>query len=211
MIDYNLYLAFVMAAFLVIATPGPSALFVVARSINLGIRGGFLSVIGVSIGALCHAIAVSLGLAQVLSSSPEAFIVIKNLGCIYLIFLGIKTFLSKEPRKDGDMEKDNNSKNVIKQGMLVELLNPKTALFFLAFLPQFTNGNLGNVGVQLVVLGLTFVAIGLLCDGMYTLLAGQIGSFLKKSTWFRRIEKYVSGSVYCSLGVIGLFCGVEKQ
>ena len=211
MIDMNLYFTFVLAALFIIATPGPSVLFVIARSVNLGIKGGMLSVVGVSVGALCHAVAVSLGLAKIFESSPDAFVVIRNLGCLYLIYLGIKTFLSNKNQDNNELQQEESGKHILLQGCLVELLNPKTALFFIAFLPQFTNPTKGHVGVQLIVLGLTFVMVGLMSDGLYAVMAGRLGSFFKKSTTFRKIEKYFSGSIYCGLGLVGLLYKLPKK
>ncbi|MEA3358937.1 MAG: LysE family translocator [Thermodesulfobacteriota bacterium] len=211
MIDLNLYFAFVMAAILIIVIPGPSVLFVIARSINLGIKGGILSIVGVSVGALCHSVAISLGLAKLFETSPEAFVTIKNIGCFYLIYLGIKTFLSKENKENTESGQKESNCGILIQGCLVELLNPKTALFFIAFLPQFTNETKGNIGIQLIALGLTFVFLGLISDGIYAAMAGRIGGFLKKSAAFRKIEKYLSGSVYCGLGLAGLFYKLPKK
>jgi len=211
MIDLNIYFAFVLAALLIIVIPGPSVLFVIARSINLGVKGGIISVIGVSIGALCHAIAVSLGLARIFESSPDAFMIIKNIGCLYLIYLGFKTFLTNRDKERGQINKIESHKNILIQGCLVELFNPKTALFFVAFLPQFTNPAKGNVGIQLMALGITFVLLGLVSDGVYSALSGRMGSFLKQSITFRKVEKYLSGSVYCGLGITGLFYKIPKK
>ncbi len=211
MVDFNLYFAFIIAAILAVATPGPSVLFIVARSINLGIKGGLLSVIGIEVGALCHATAVSLGLAQLLEASPEYFVIVKNLGCIYLIFLGLKTILT---RKVACEENDSSKKSGIRlfrQAFLVEILNPKEALFYLALLPQFTNKSLGHVEAQLLILCITVVGIGLISDCTYAIMAGHIGNSLKKSNLFKKIEKYFSGSIYCSLGVLGLCYKVGKE
>ncbi|WP_024954037.1 LysE family translocator [Sulfurospirillum arcachonense] len=211
MIDFNLYVAFILTVIFVISTPGPAVLFVIARSVNLGVRGGIYSMLGLACGALVYAVAVAFGLAQLLESSPQAFLFIKNLGCLYLIYLGLKTILSKENYENTEEEKIVSAKNLIKEGFLVELFNPKTALFFLAFLPQFTNFSLGNMEVQLIILGLTFVIVGLVTDSFYVLSAGHIGKFLKQSITFKKIEKYFSGSIYCSLGIAGLFHKIQKS
>ena len=211
MIDFNLYIAFILAVIFVVSTPGPAVLFIIARSVNLGIKGGIYSILGLAFGALIYAIAVAIGLAQLLESSPQAFLLIKNLGCIYLIYLGLKTILSKDESENTEDKKIISAKNLIKEGFFVELFNPKTALFFLAFLPQFTNITLGNMEVQLIILGLTFVAVGLLSDSLYVLSAGHMGRFLKQSMRFKKIEKYFSGGIYCSLGIAGLFYKVQKS
>lgn len=204
MIDIPIYLAFVAAALFIIATPGPSVLFVVARSIHLGTRGGILSVAGIALGALCHAVAVSLGLAGIVDAHPQAFVVIKNMGCIYLVYLGLNTWFSKPAKNVPARDREESWKRILVQGWLVELLNPKTALFFIAFLPQFTDPPKGNAGLQLISLGITFVVLGLFSDSIYALLSGRAAILLKRSTAFTRVEKYVSGSVYCGLGFSGL-------
>jgi threonine/homoserine/homoserine lactone efflux protein len=203
MIELPAYFAFVLAATLIIATPGPSVLFVIARSINLGAKGGILSVCGVALGALCHAAAVALGLATVLQASPLAFEIIKYLGCLYLIYLGVRTMLAP-PASREELPGSFSRRRVLLQGLLVELLNPKTALFFLAFLPQFASPERGAVATQLLVLGLTFVVLGVISDGIYAALAGKLAGVLKRSTLFRRTEKYLTGTVYCGLGIVGL-------
>lgn len=204
MIDFPVYLAFILTAGLMVASPGPSVLFVITRSINLGSRGGLLSVCGVALGALCHAVAVSLGLATLLQASPHAFSLIKHLGCLYLLYLGVRTYLSK-PTLELEGNDDANHRGIVLQGFLVELLNPKTALFFLAFLPQFATSGHGMMEAQLLILGLTFVVVGVLSDGIYALAAGRLATVLKQSSRFRRTEKYLSGTVYCGLGLGGLF------
>ena len=208
MIDLPVYLAFILTAALIVASPGPSVLFVITRSIHLGPGGGLLSVAGVALGALCHAVAVALGLATVLQASPYAFSVIKHLGCFYLLYLGIRTFFSASKPAEAA---DGTSRGIVLQGFLVELLNPKTALFFLAFLPQFASPANPSFGTQLFVLGLTFVVLGIISDGLYAIAAGRLAGLLKRSSRFRRTEKYLSGSVYCGLGLGGLFYRASKH
>lgn len=204
MIELPVYLTFILTAGLMVASPGPSVLFVITRSINLGSKGGLLSVCGVALGAFCHAVAVSLGLATLLQPSPHAFSLIKYLGCLYLLYLGIRTYLAK-PALELEDDDTASHRGIVLQGFLVELLNPKTALFFLAFLPQFATPGHGMLGAQLLILGLTFVLVGVISDGLYAVAAGRLASILKQSSRFRRTEKYLSGTVYCGLGLGGLF------
>ncbi len=211
MIDFNLYFAFIIATIIVIATPGPSVLYIVARSLNLGVKGGIISAIGVTIGAVLHAIAVSLGLAQLLAASPEYFAIIKNLGCAYLIYIGIKTLLAREEDETDGSTLVNKHKNVLLQGILVQFLNPKAALFSLAFLPQFTNATFGNVDTQIIILSFTVVAIGFINDITCAIVVGHFGKSLKRSSLFRKIEKYISGGICGSLGVLGLCYKIGKE
>jgi threonine/homoserine/homoserine lactone efflux protein len=211
MIALSTYFAFVAAAVFIIATPGPSVLFVVARSIQLGMRGGLLSVLGVAIGASLHAVAVALGVAELLKRVPESFLVIKSLGCFYLIYLGLRTLLAKPARDQLDGDGSASGRRILTQGFLVEFLNPKTALFFVAFLPQFANPTGEHLSLQLLLLGVTFVVIGLISDGVYAAAAGKLSGWLKKSERFRRAEKYFSGCTYCGLGIGGLFYRVPEN
>jgi threonine/homoserine/homoserine lactone efflux protein len=208
-IDLPVYLAFILTAGLIVASPGPSVLFVITRSIQLGPGGGLLSVAGVAFGALCHAVAVALGLATLLQASPYAFSVIKHLGCFYLLYLGIRTLVAA-PRS-AETADVVSRRGIVLQGFLVELLNPKTALFFLAFLPQFASPANPSFGTQLFILGLTFVFLGIVSDGLYAVAAGRLSGLLKRSSRFRRVEKYLSGSVYCGLGLGGLFYRASKN
>jgi threonine/homoserine/homoserine lactone efflux protein len=207
MIELTSYVSFIAVATAVIVTPGPSVMFVVARSVNLGLKNGLVSVLGVASGALAHAIAVSIGLAALLRASFGAFQVIKYFGCFYLVCLGIQTLRSQANQAEAPTDTDVYRWRIFLQGFLVEILNPKTALFFLAFLPQFTSAKGTSVWLQLLILGFTFVLIGLISDAVYAVAAGRIGSWLKRSSRFRKIERILSGTVYTSLGVGGVFYG----
>lgn len=202
----DLYLAFVFASAIVIAMPGPSVLFVVARSIEHGTRAGLVSVVGVAGGALMHTVLVAFGLAQIFQASPLGFTIVKDLGGVYLIYLGIRTLFrpTNSPTELAALA-PGAVRRILLDGFMVELLNPKTALFFLAFLPQFVSTTRGSpVAPQLLLLGGTFVLLGFVSDGVYCIGAARIARMLKRSTAFQRAEKYLAGSTYLGLGLATL-------
>jgi len=209
----DLYLGFIVASAIVIAMPGPSVLFVIARSIEHGPRAGLVSVVGVAGGALVHTVLVAVGLAQVFQASPLAFAIIKNLGGVYLLYLGLRTLLRRAvPAAEATALAPGALRRILFDGLMVELLNPKTALFFLAFLPQFVSTRPGaTVAPQLLLLGGTFGLLGLVSDGIYCIGAARIARTLKRSTIFQRTEKYLTGSTYLGLGCATLLYARKSQ
>jgi threonine/homoserine/homoserine lactone efflux protein len=211
MIEPSAYFTFVIAATLIIATPGPSVFFVLARSLELGVKGGLLSVCGIALGACCHAVAVSLGVAELFKASPAGFTIVRNLGCLYLLYLGVRTWLAKQQDASTTCDKSQPRRSIVLQGFLVEWLNPKTALFFLAFLPQFASPDRKHLSLQLLFLGITFVGIGLICDSIYASVAGRLGGLLERSVFLRKAQKCFSVSVYFALGIVGFLYRIPKS
>jgi threonine/homoserine/homoserine lactone efflux protein len=196
---------FILAALTLLLTPGPAVLYIVARSMDQGQLAGMVSVLSVEIGNFVHVLAATLGLSALLFSSAMAFMVVKYLGAAYLIYLGLRRILSRETAlSTADVEKQSLRK-IFSQGVWVAVLNPKTALFFLAFLPQFVDPARGNVTPQLFTLGSIFVLMAIFTDGMYALLSGTAGQSLKKAPIFLKAERYVVGSVYIGLGLMAAF------
>jgi len=196
---------FILAALTLLLTPGPAVLYIVARSMDQGRLAGMVSVLSVEIGNFVHVLAATLGLSALLFSSAMAFTVVKYLGAAYLIYLGLRRIFSRETAlSTASVEKQSLGK-VFSQGVVVAILNPKTALFFLAFLPQFVDPARGNVALQLFTLGSIFVLMAIFTDGMYALLAGTAGQSLKKAPVFLKAERYVVGSVYIGLGLMAAF------
>jgi threonine/homoserine/homoserine lactone efflux protein len=189
-------------------TPGPAVLFIVARSMGQGRRTGLLSVLGIGLGNAVHASVTALGLAAVLASSPMAFAAVKYLGAGYLVFLGARKLLA---RGEGAVATPPppEGRAVLRQAFLVAVLNPKTALFFLAFLPQFADPSRGALGAQILVLGAIFIAVAIVTDCAYALLAGGIGAWLRRHPAFGRGERHVSGIVYIGLGVLAALAGTR--
>ncbi len=211
MFDWTSLLTFSLAAALLIVVPGPAVLYVVARSIDQGRLAGIVSVLGIGLGALVHSLAAAVGITAVLAASALAFSTVKYLGAAYLIYLGVITLFKKPAPQATIVVEPKPLWQIFRQGFLVNLLNPKTALFFLAFLPQFADPTRGSVPLQTFILGLIFVTIALLSDSIYALLAGQIGGWLKQSETFQQRQRYFSGSVYIGLGVITAVSGRKSK
>lgn len=211
MFEWARLATFILAAALLIVVPGPAVLYVVARSIDQGRLAGIVSVLGIALGALVHSLAAAVGITAVLAASAFAFSTVKYLGAAYLIYLGITTLLKKPEPQETIVVESKPLWQIFRQGFVVNLLNPKTALFFLAFLPQFADPTRGSVPLQTFLLGLIFVTIALLSDGIYALLAGQLGGWLKQSQTFQRRQRYFSGSVYIALGLATAVSGSKTK
>ena len=204
---------FVVAALALLLVPGPAVLYVVARSVDQGRPAGLASVLGVGIGSLVHIAFAAVGLSALLASSAAAFSVVKWLGAAYLIWLGLQRLLTRGEDAPAAVEPDHLSR-IFLQGVVVNVLNPKTALFFLAFLPQFVDPSRGPVWIQVSVLGLTLASLGLLTDGLYALLGGTAADWLRQrseSVSLRRMRRYVPGGVYIALGVVTMVSGSGKD
>jgi threonine/homoserine/homoserine lactone efflux protein len=190
---------FCLAALALLAVPGPAVLYIVVQSAEQGRRVGLASVGGVHVGSLVHVAAATAGLSALIVASALAFNVVKYAGAAYLVLLGIRKLLERDVEVEVPVERKTVLQRAFIRGAVVNVLNPKTALFFLAFLPQFVNTDRGGVWSQVLVLGLTFVALGLLSDSLYALAAGTVGNLLRRK---RTGVRYASGVVYIALGVI---------
>ena len=185
--------------------PGPAVLYIVAQSVHGGRRAGVVSAFGVSTGGMFHVLAAVVGLSAVLAASAEAFTVVKLVGAAYLVWLGIRAILSRDDRIGGRGAEPTLSRTY-RRGVVVNVLNPKTALFFVAFLPQFVDPD-GSTRGQLAVLGLMFVLIALATDLVWALVAGTAGAVLRRSRTFLRIQRYVSGTIFVGLGALAATAG----
>jgi threonine/homoserine/homoserine lactone efflux protein len=201
---------FLVAAIVLLLTPGPAVLYIIARSLEQGRRAGLVSVLSIEVGNFLHVLAATLGLSAVLLSSALAFMLVKYLGAAYLIYLGLRTLLKPATAPSTGHLPRQSLRRIFAQGVLVATLNPKTALFFVAFLPQFVDPARGAVTVQLFVLGSLFVLLGIVSDSLYALLAGTVGQWLKGTGGFKRAERYVVGSVYLGLGVTTALADTRK-
>ncbi|MAT98999.1 MAG: RhtB family transporter [Anaerolineaceae bacterium] len=211
MFEWTRLATFILAATLLIVVPGPAVLYVVARSIDQGRLAGIVSVLGIALGAVVHSLAAAVGITAVLAASALAFSTVKYLGAAYLIYLGITTLLKKPQSQKEIVVEPKPLWQIFRQGFVVNLLNPKTALFFLAFLPQFADPAHGSVPLQTFLLGLIFVTIALFSDSIYALLAGQLGGWLKRSQTFQQRQRYFSGSVYIALGLATAVSGSKTK
>lgn len=200
------------AALALLVVPGPAVLYIVASSIDGGRRAGAASMLGIQAGALVHVFAAALGLSGLLAASALAFDTVKYLGAAYLIAIGLWTLLRGARATDPDGERPpTRYRRRFAQGVVVQILNPKTALFFLAFLPQFVDQSAGHVGLQMLFLGLIFVALAIVSDGTWVLVAGTASERLRGHTGFLRAQRYVSGSVFVGLGVATALTGSHRS
>ena len=210
--DASTFALFVAAALVLLVVPGPSVLYIVARSIEGGRTAGFVSVLGVQTGAILHIAFATLGLSAILASSAVAFSVVKWLGAAYLVWLGLRQILGRDEQEDEVAVEPARLSRVFSQGVLVNTLNPKTALFFLAFLPQFVDPSRGAAWTQILLLGATFVILALCSDGLYALLSGTAGGWLRrkmKGASFRRGQRFISGGILIALGAVAAVSGKD--
>jgi threonine/homoserine/homoserine lactone efflux protein len=202
---------FIGAALLLLVVPGPSVLYIVTQSVSHGRRAGIASVAGITTGTLVHIAAATVGLSALLASSAVAFDVVKYLGAAYLIVVGVRRLAGLE-RQDGAHGRGTRDLGrLYRQGIVVNTLNPKTALFFLAFLPQFVDPSRGAAWLQILALGLLFAALGFCSDGVWAVVAGTLGERLRRSRRFPAVQRYVSGSVFVGLGAVAALSAPVKQ
>jgi threonine/homoserine/homoserine lactone efflux protein len=194
---------FIFASIVLLLTPGPAVLYIIARSVDQGRVAGLVSVLSIEVGNFFHALAAAVGLSALLFSSTTAFSVVKYLGAAYLVYLGVRKLFSRSAKlQEQETQVELQSlRRIFSQGVTVAILNPKTALFFLAFLPQFVDRAKGQVGLQLLTLGCLFVAMAIVSDGMYALLASSAGQWLKSRRQVWVAERYIAGLIYIGLGV----------
>ena len=200
MIDYDTLAIFIVAAFVLLVTPGPAVIYIVARSVSQGTLAGFVAAVGMHVGTVVHVAAAAYGASRLLMTSSVAFNVVKYLGAAYLIYLGVRSFLSKTETTITKQQTRKHLFTIFRESIVVNILNPKTALFFFAFLPQFvdTAGNM-PVSTQIIMLGLIFIVIGIVSDGLYAVFAGALGDRFKRAGL--NYGKYITGTVFTSLGI----------
>jgi len=195
---------FLTAAVVLAVAPGPGMLYVLARSLAGGRREGILSSIGTFLGGMVHVIAAAAGVSIILAKSAMAFATVKYAGAAYLCFLGIRMILDAHrpdlSSSDLTVEIEGSRRNPLWQGVVTEVLNPKTALFFLSFIPQFVNRGAGHVFVQFLVLGTISVCLNTTADLIVTLLAGPVGNRIRSSATFRRRQRTATGLIMIGLG-----------
>ena len=199
-------LVFAAASLALIAVPGPSVLYIVTRSVEQGRRAGLVSMLGVEAGGLVHVAAATLGLSALLTSSALAFAIVKYAGAAYLIVLGVQA-LRRGASDRLEAPVTLSGGRLFRQGLLVSALNPKVAVFFLAFLPQFIEPARGPVAAQVALFGLCFLAIAVVSDGVYALAAGGVGERMRRRTAVRAWLDRTSGAVYLALGSAGALSG----
>jgi threonine/homoserine/homoserine lactone efflux protein len=212
--DAPTFALFVVASLALTIVPGPAVLYIVARSVEGGRPAGLVSVLGIGVGGLVHVVFAAVGLSAILVSSAAAFTVVKWLGAAYLVYLGLQRILARDEESAAVRVEREPLSRVFSQGVVVNVLNPKTALFFLAFLPQFVDPSRGVVPAQIALLGITFVVLALCTDGLYALLSGSAADWLRRrneNPRIRRGQRYVSGGVYIALGAATAVSGSGKD
>jgi threonine/homoserine/homoserine lactone efflux protein len=175
---------FVIAALVLLLTPGPAVLYIVTRSIDQGRRAGLVSVAGVHVGTLAHIFAAAAGISALLAASATAFSIVKYLGAAYLIYIGVRRLLDRRTLVAAAPGEPKRLRRAFLDGVIVNVLNPKTGLFFLAFLPQFVTVSRGHVGEQIIWLGVVFVLLGAITDSLYALTAGSAAQWLRGKPGF---------------------------
>lgn len=204
----------VVAVSLLLLLPGPAVFYIITRSVDQGRPAGFASVLGVGVGGLVHATFAAVGLSTILASSATAFAIVKWLGAAYLVWLGLQRLFARDEESTPMAAEPARLSRIFSQGVVVNVLNPKAALFFVAFLPQFVDPSQGAAWTQILALGVTFVALALLTDGLYALLASTASEWLRRkneSRRFRRGQRYVSGGIYLALGAASAVSGSGKD
>jgi threonine/homoserine/homoserine lactone efflux protein len=197
-------LLFAGASLALLAIPGPAVIYVVTRSIDQGRTAGIVSMLGVETGTFTYALAAAAGLSGLIAASVTAFTVVKYAGAAYLVYLGVRKLLERDQPQDVALA---GRSQLFLKGTLVQLLNPKIAIFFVAFLPQFVESSRGPVALQILVLGTLFTLLAVLSDGAYVLLAGAVGGWLRTGRRARSRLAKLSGGVYIGLGLTAALSG----
>lgn len=198
------------AALVLLLIPGPAVLYITTRSASQGRMAGLVSVLAIETANFLQAVAAALGLSAILLSSALAFNVVKYLGAAYLIYLGVRKLLASDNGPEDETVKQEKLSRIYWQGFAVNILNPKTALFFFAFLPQFVDPAKGNVIGQNLFLGAVFVSMAIITDSMYALLTSSIAGKLAGNRRFQKGGWYFAGLVYIGLGITTALTGARK-
>jgi threonine/homoserine/homoserine lactone efflux protein len=210
MIEPSKLFLFMGAALALLLIPGPAVLYITARSASQGRMAGLVSVLAIETANFLQAVAAALGLSAILLSSALAFDVVKYLGAAYLIYLGIRKLMASDSEVENEAIKQESLSRIYWQGFAVNILNPKTALFFFAFLPQFVDPSRGNVIGQNLLLGAVFVGMAIITDSMYAFVTSSIASRLTGNRRFQKGGRYFAGLVYVGLGITTALTGSRK-
>jgi threonine/homoserine/homoserine lactone efflux protein len=198
------------AALALLLVPGPAVLYITARSASQGRMAGLVSVLAIETANFLQALAAALGLSAILLSSALAFDVVKYLGAAYLIYLGIRKLLSRDDGTEKEEVKRESLSRIYWQGFFINILNPKTALFFFAFLPQFVDPLKGNVIMQNLMLGAIFVGMAIVTDSMYALVTSSLAEKLAGNKSFQKGGRVLAGLIYIGLGITTALAGTKK-
>jgi len=201
MIDPSVLVTYALIVLGFVFIPGPATLLTVARATTSGTKVGIATGAGITAGDFLHTIMAVVGISAIIAASATLFTVVKVLGAAYLVYLGLRAIFEKTSVDLGQGRLPITAAQAFRQAILAEVLNPKTALFFLAFLPQFVSPQNGFVVGQLAILGVVFALIGFFSTIVYSVAAGGLGAFLRRNPTVLRWQGKVVGSIYCALGV----------
>ena len=205
------YAVFLAAGIGLLAIPGPAVLYVVGRSIDQGRRAGLVSVLGISTGTLVHITAATVGLSSLVLASPVAFNAVKYVGAAYLVFLGVRRLLTRGGDEALHGTAPRSLRRLYADGIVVNVLNPKTIVFIFAFLPQFVDVSRGHVWLQVLVLGLSFATLGMMSDSLYAVVAGSVAERLRGSRRVARFQRWFGGGILVALGLAAAFVGPHRS
>jgi threonine/homoserine/homoserine lactone efflux protein len=207
--DASTLAVFSVAALVLLVIPGPAVLYIVAQSVSRGRAAGLVSMLGVQTGGLVHVAAATAGLSALLVRSSLAFSAVKYAGAAYLVFLGMRRLLGGEDTASLPQERD--LRGLFAQGIVVNVLNPKTALFFFAFLPQFVDVSRGHVAFQIATLGLVFILLAIVSDGIYAVASGSAAGWLRNRCGALQAQRFAAGSVLVGLGLATALSGAHRS
>jgi threonine/homoserine/homoserine lactone efflux protein len=206
--DLNSLISFAVASVALLVIPGPAVIYIVNRSVAYGRQIGLAAVVGLELGTFMHVLAATVGLSAILATSENAFNVVKYLGASYLILIGLRT-LTRKPEAISTSASSMTQSQAFRQGFIINTLNPKIALFFLSFLPQFIDPNISSNAQQSLILGSVFVLCGFVIDGIYALTASSLREVLVKGKALPFIQQYVAGVVFVLLGAAAALAKVS--
>jgi threonine/homoserine/homoserine lactone efflux protein len=207
--DNSTMIVVAMASLALVVVPGPAVIYILTRSVSQGRSAGLVSAVGVNLGSSVHVLAAVAGLTVLLASSAVAYSTVKWAGVGYLAWIGIRTLMKNDADFARPQLEQTALRKIFIQGVLVNMLNPKVAIFFLAFLPQFVDADASNATLQTLVLGMTLVTIGLITDSLYALAGGSVGDVLRRRPTFARTTRIVSGSIYIALAGVAEVTGTK--
>lgn len=207
--DGTTILVVALASIALVVIPGPAVIYILTRSVSQGRNAGLVSAVGVNLGSSVHVLAAVAGLTVVLASSAAAYTVIKWAGVAYLAWIGVRTLMKDDEDFTQPQLEPTALRKIFIQGVLVNMLNPKVAIFFLAFLPQFVDADAPSATMQTLVLGMTLVFIGLVSDSLYALAGGTVGDALRRQPTVARATRLAAGSIYLALAGIAAFTGAR--
>jgi threonine/homoserine/homoserine lactone efflux protein len=206
--DLNSLISFAVASVALLVIPGPAVIYIVNRSVADGRQIGLAAVVGLELGTFMHVLAATVGLSAILATSENAFNVVKYLGASYLVLIGLRT-LTRKPEAISTSASSMTQSQAFRQGFIINMLNPKIALFFLSFLPQFIDPNISSNARQSLILGSVFVLCGFVIDGIYALTASSLREVLVKGKALPFIQQYVAGVVFVLLGAAAALAKVS--